>query len=197
MRPDEPMIRSAMPQALLRATEDLSTPERQGIRARLGEERIDEIQQNLPLSWTHMDMHMALSDAVRDVVGPERNVALWRATMTAMWSRPLLKGFVDGVSKVFGLDPPALFKQVPRLYGHLTRELGSCTYAADPAGDAGSVTLRGFPEKRYRFICFIEGLQGCAESALVLTRFTGTVTVAARDDALGLARYDVRWGARA
>jgi hypothetical protein len=61
-----------------------------------------------------------------------------------------------------------------------------------PAEERDAV-LRGFPADRYRFECYVEGLQGCIEAALPLARARGEVRVVDRAPARGDVRYRVSW----
>ena len=56
--------------------------------------------------------------------------------------------------------------------------------------------LRGFPAKDFRFICYIEGLAGCLESTIAITRAIGEVTPLDADEKRGDVAYRVKWERR-
>jgi hypothetical protein len=185
-------MRVAMSQALLRAIDALAPNERAAIRSRFSESAIAEIESNLPVAFIPMSIHMNLSDIVRDTLGPARAVPLWEEAMRTAWDRPLLRGFVSAVSTLFGLDPKSLLKQADRIHHQLTRDVGDLEYI--PVSDqSGTVTLRGFPARQFRFICYIEGLQGCMRSAYALTGCDGTVTPSHIDETTGTVLYAMKW----
>ncbi len=189
---EEPRIRAVHTHNLLRAVRGLAHGERDRILARLGENDCDEIDSTSALLWLPMSLHMRLSDAVRDVLGPERNVLLWRTAMTKTYERPMLRGFATTAVEIFGMTPAALFRRSAAVYSHLTRDLGTLVY--EPAGESsGTVRLTGFPADAYRFICYVEGLAGCLESTLTLGRATGEVVVRELDEARGDVSYSVSW----
>ncbi len=115
--------------------------------------------------------------------------------MAASFDRPLLKGFVQMSTNLFGLTPLSLLRQGDRIYGQITRDLGALGFEARGSGSAGDMTLRGFPADRYRFVCFVEGLQGCIAACFPLAGGRGEVIVEDRDEARGAVRYRLRWTA--
>jgi hypothetical protein len=186
-------MRAVHTQMLLRSIERLPAADRDAVRALAGRATLAEVDAVLPVAWHPMALHMRLSDAARDVVGPERNVALWSDTMAASFERPLLKGFVQMSTSLFGLTPPSLLRQGDRIYGQLTRDLGALRFDADASGSSGEVTLRGFPADRFRFVCYVEGLQGCIAACFPLAGGRGEVAVADQDEGRGDVRYRLRW----
>jgi len=188
-------MRAAHTQTLVASVRKLAVAERTTILDAVTADRLTEIESVFPMFWLPMTAHMALSDAIRDTVGPERNRRIWRSTMDSSYQRPLLQGFVSGAVGLFGMTPASLFRQGPRIYGQLTRDLGAVTF--DPVGEnGGTVYLRGFPAKDFRFICYIEGLAGCLESTISLTRAIGEVTPLDADEKRGDVSYRVRWERR-
>src|SRR5262249_12863939 len=94
---------------------------------------------------------------------------------------------------VFGMTPASLLRQGDRIYAQVTYNLGTLTYEPDASGSGGDAVLRGFPSSSYRFICYVEGLQGCIESCFPLVNARGEVTVVESDEARGDVRYRMRW----
>ena len=191
MPASEPQIR-VLSQQLLRTVDSLPAAERDAIRALAGRWTIDAIEAILPVAWTPMSHHMALSDAVRDVVGPSRNIETWRATMNVSIDRPVLRGFMRMSADLFGTTPVSYLRQGERIFPHLTRDVGTFAFETD-GPSSGHLTLRGFPAGRYRFICFVEGLAGCIESFLAVTVASASVGIDDLDEARGLVRYRTSW----
>jgi hypothetical protein len=191
----EPRIRAIQTQLLLRTVERLPTSERTAIGALVGGDALAEVDAPLPVAWHPMSLHMRLSDAIRDVVGPQRNVAVWEETMAACFERPILRGFVAMSTSLFGVSPLSLLRQADRMYVQLTRDLGLIRFRADGGGTSGVLALRGFPARRYRFICYVEGLMGCIQAAFPLANAEGTIDVIDHDEARGDVTYGVRWRA--
>jgi hypothetical protein len=189
----EPLMRAIQTQLLLRSVERLPAADLAAITARCGRPALERIDAVLAVSWHPMSLHMLLSDATRDVIGPERAIQVWRETMGASFQRPLLRGFVEMSTNLFGVRPSSLLRQSDRVYGQITRDLGALQFELDPSDTRGHLTLRGFPAARYRFICYVEGLMGCVESIFPLLGARGALTVESRDDARGDVRYRVTW----
>jgi hypothetical protein len=193
----EPQMRAALTQSLLHhAVETLPAAERDAVRALVGPAGLAAIDALLPISWAPMVLHMRLCDAIRDVVGPERNVAVWRAAMTAACDHPVLRGILRMSSSLLGASPFSLLRPIDRIYTHVTRGLGAARFESVQGSAAGIVALRGFPADRFRFQCYVEGATGSFQSFLQLCRATGEITVIDRDDARGDVRLVVRWAPR-
>jgi uncharacterized protein (TIGR02265 family) len=184
-------MRAAQTQSLLAAIGKLRPRERDDIFGRIGEGDVRQAEDALPVTWLPMSLHMRISDHLRDVVGPTRNVAVWRDAMLQAFERPFLRGFVMMSVAVFGLTPGGLLRRADRVYEHITRELGTVHFEPD-GPRSGSVELRGFPASRYRFICYVEGLAGCLSATISLCGARERVFVTRRDEA-GSASYRVSW----
>lgn len=188
----EQQIRATQCKALLATVRGQPGAIRDEVLGRLAPDDLEWIDGSLGLGWASMALHMRLSDAIRDVVGPERNVELWRTTMGAVFASPVLRGFVDLTTGLFGLSPIALLRRSETVYDHITRQLGKLTFE-DRGPDACAITLKGFPSGTYRFICYVEGLTGCLAACFDVCKVSGGgVVVEHVDDARG----DVRYGAK-
>lgn len=187
----EPQIRAVQCHSLLRAVRKLPVPERDEIFRRLGPSVLERLESLLPVAWAPMALHMYLSDIVRDVVGPERNVAVWRTTMASTLERPLFKGFVRMTADLFGITPSSFLRQGERIYDHLTKDLGYVRAWAEVT--SGCVELYAFPADRFQFICYVEGLWGCVEATVALSPVPCSVRVRDMDEKKGNVSYVLCW----
>jgi hypothetical protein len=187
-------MRAAQTQSLLAAVERLPAADRTKIRALIGEAAIDRVLDALSVTFLPMSLHMHVSDCIRDVVGPGRNVDVWRETMLFAFDRPLLRSFVEMTTRIFGVSPSGLFKRAQKVNELITRNAGSLSF--EPTGPhSGTMTLTGFPAHQFRFICYVEGLAGCLEATLALCRCTGSVKVL-EQAADGRVSYAIEWRER-
>lgn len=184
----EPQIRAAQTRSLLATVRRQPEPVRARILALVSPADIERAEGMLGLGWAPMSLHMRLSDAIREVVGPQRNVEVWRETMVGVFESPFLRGFVDLTTNLFGISPHALLRRGEPVYQHITRDLGELVVEPD-GGRATVVTLRGFPARAFQFICYVEGLEGCLLACFDVLRVPGKATVERVDDAAGLVRY--------
>ncbi len=188
----EPEIRAAQTQSLLAAVRRLPPPDGNRILEAIGPRDIDEAKEPLPVAWVPMALHMRISDAIRDVVGPERNVEVWREAMRHSFDRPILKSFVALTIGIFGVTPRGLIHRADKLNELITRGCGDFSITDEGEREA-ILTLTGFPADRFRFVCYVEGLAGCIEATLDVSRAVGTVHVEEVHPE-GTARYRIRWG---
>jgi hypothetical protein len=163
------------------------------IVARIGGAAIERVKGTLPVLFLPMSLHMHISDCIRDVVGPERNVEIWRETMVTSFGRPFLKSFVAMTISIFGVTPTGLLNRAENVYEHITRRTGRLSFTPSASSDReGRMDLRGFPADRYRFICYVEGLAGCLEATLDICKTPGTVRVLEHDPK-GDVTYGIAW----
>ncbi len=187
----ECFMRAAQTQSLLVAISRMAAAEREEIFRRFGTTSLDEAKAALPLSWLPMTLHMKLSDALRDVGGPDAVVRGFRQAMAATFDRPILRSFVSMTTGIFGMTPHGLLVRVDRVYEQMTKNLGELAYVSQ-GPNAGEVTLTGFPAREFSFDCYVDGLQGCLLAGLDVWKVRGEVTVLSRS-AAGSVTYQLRW----
>lgn len=184
-------MRSAFGDGLLRQVEGLEASARAAILQRIPEETLAHYRRVIPVGWTSMELHMQVSDAIRAVLGSERNVEVWHATMAALTGRPLLAGFLRHVGARLGVSPGTLYRQTARLWKHLCRDVGDLT--AEVGESQTSVELSAFPAREHSFPCFVEGLHGCLSGLVTALEVPVEIRVVSVEPDAGHALYDVTW----
>ncbi len=185
--PAAQQMRSAFGDSLLRQIEALEAPERDAILDLIDAQTLAHYRRVTAVGWSPMLLHMEVSDAIRAVVGPERNVEVWHRTMADLTRRPLLAGFL----RRLGMGPGTIYRQTARLWKHLCREVGDLR--AEVGSNQTAVELSGFPAWDHQFPCFVEGLHGCLLGLVAIVDVSVRVRVVAVDLAAGNAEYDVTW----
>jgi hypothetical protein len=170
--------------------------EQREILLTVGDEVIEKIDAAIAVGWMSMTVHMKVADAIRAKIGSERNIELWRETMTETYDRVLLRGFIDASVDLFGLTPASLFRQGPYIHRQLTRGLGVLTVEMNADGESGTIDLVGFPAKEFDLDCYAEGLQGCLESSITRGRGRGSITLTEIDKKRGDLRFHAVWTSR-
>lgn len=185
-------MRAAMSQSLLGKVKRLPPRERDQILARTGPAALDAVTAPLPVAWIAGDHHMSLANAVHGVLGPKRNVEIWRAAMTDTFQRPFLRGFVRVTTGLLGLRPSSLLKHATSVYEHVTRNLGRLSY--EPNTDhEGVIELSDFPVGRFEFKSYNDGMLGCVEATLTMCNVRGDVQQIAEDVERGSVRWRISW----
>jgi len=188
-------MRGAISRALLDAARLEPPKDRAAILARAAK-AVVAIEAASPMTWVPIADQMLLNEALFATLGTERAVTAWRRAMTTAFERPLLRGFIKMSTDLFGMTPSAFLRQADRIYPYMTRGLGQVRFEADASGSSGRFTLRAFPSTRYDFKCYAEGIRGCLDATFDACGVTGASLIEGRDDALGIARYGVRWARR-
>ncbi|MBV1857879.1 MAG: hypothetical protein KUG77_05655 [Nannocystaceae bacterium] len=184
-------MRSAFGDGLLRQVEALDASERAAILDLVSEETLTHYRRAMPVGWTSMERHMEVSNAIRAVVGSQRNVEVWHGTMAALTGRPLLSGFLRNIGMRLGMNPGTMYRQTARLWKHLCSEVGELR--AEVGTSQTAVELSKFPAEDHHFPCFVEGLHGCLLGLVAPFDVSVQVRVVAVDLDAGFASYDVTW----
>lgn len=191
MSTPQPQIRAIQSQSLLRAVRSLRAGERNEILGRFGPANVEIVEAAFPVSWNSMALHMHLSDIVREIIGPERNIEIWRTTMAWSLERPLFKGFVRMTADLFGVSPASFLRQGERIYDHLTRGLGRVKSWGE--GRNGYIELRQFPADLFQFMCYVEGLAGCIQATVELAGVPYSLKIRDADERRGNVDYWLAW----
>lgn len=184
-------MRSAFGEALLGQVKALEAAERDAIVHGLAEETREHYRRAKAIGWSPMTLHMDVSDNIRAVIGPRRNVELWAETMADLTRRPMLSGFLRHVGVRLGLGPGTLYRQTARLWTYLCRNVG--LLSAEVGSDETMVDLVDFPAREHSFPCFVEGLDGCLRGLLAGIDITPHVEVVSVEPQSGCARYHITW----
>jgi hypothetical protein len=189
-------MRATHTKSLLRSVRKLPPSEQVPILSAIGEATAEKIDAAIGVGWLPMTLHMLLADTIRAQIGSERNIHLWRQTMTETYERVLLRGFIDASVDLFGLTPASLFRQGPYIYRQLTRNLGDLTIETQPDTETGNIHLLGFPANEFDLVCYSEGLIGCLESSITRGRGKGSVTLTDLDAKKGDLHFHAAWTSR-
>jgi hypothetical protein len=192
MATTEPEMRAAQTQSLVSAIDTLPRPDREAVHVAAGSQAFEVAKSSLAIAWLPLSLHMKIADAARDTIGSERALLLWRQVMKGAFERPILRTFVSVKVNVFRSDPGGFLRHATPMYAQLARNVGTIGFAPLGKGE-GRVTLRGFPSRDHRFICYVEGLQGCLDAFYPLCRTFGTTVVESSNETLGQVSYHLRW----
>lgn len=184
-------MRSVFGDSLLRQVDALEAPERDAILTRINPDTLEHYRRAKAIGWSAMTLHMDVSDCIRAVIGPRRNVELWRDTMADLTRRPMLSGFLRHIGARLGVGPGTLYRQNARLWKYLCRNVGRLD--AEVAANEATVDLSGFPASDHHFPCFVEGLNGCLQGLVAGIDVVPEVEVVSVDPDSGDARYHIAW----
>lgn len=184
-------MRSVFGDSLLRQVAALDASERDAILDRIGASTLEHYRRAKAIGWSPMTLHMDVSDCIRAVIGPRRNVELWCETMADLTRRPMLSGFLRHVGARLGVGPGTLYRQNARLWKYLCRNVG--TLRAEVGTNETTVELTEFPAADHHFPCFVEGLNGCLQGLVAGLGVKPEVDVVSVDLDAGDVRYDITW----
>lgn len=187
-----PVVRAAFTQAALATADSLEGDLGARIRAAVPPASLEQIVSTTRLDWLSADLDMDVTEAVHQVLGPERSAHFWKGSLLDVMETPLLKPLIDGAIAIFGLSPGNLLKWAPRIWEAIYRNCGTLTLTA--AGTAtAEVVYESIPPALRRSPDFIEALRASFETVFVLAQVQGVVVVEEMDLTHGRAVYAFSW----
>lgn len=188
-------MRAVHAASILRGAEDLVPEAYVEFERRVTSRRIEAVRALRGMEWVAMEDHMALSDALRDIIGPDRFRDLFRRGFRHTLDHPLLQGMVGLLRAFPERSVPLMLRNSARLYGHITRSVG--TLACEGVGvDHATLRMTGWPSDRFSFECWLDGMQGVilgAAEAFAPEHDRVVVEVVDTDAQRGDATFGVWW----
>lgn len=126
--------------------------------------------------WLPLEHDHHVVDGICEVLGPERAVAAWRASVPDLVDKPLLRSFVSGMLRLVGRDPARLAGILARGWPLVYRDC--CVVSVTP-GDAGTavVELAEFAPELRRFPNYLLSFRGALEGFAVVAGLDPVVEV--------------------
>ncbi len=188
-------MRAVHAASILRGAEELEPEAYAAFEGRVTTRRIEAVRALRGMAWVDMEDHMALSDALRDIIGPAHFRDLFRQGFHRTLEHPLLGGIVGLIRAFPERSMPLMLRNASRLYGHITRSVGDLT-CEEVGGEHATLRMTGWPSERFSFECWLDGMQGVifgAGEAFAPARAVVAVEVAETDATRGDATFDVSW----
>jgi hypothetical protein len=152
---------------------------------------LDRAHRAFGLAWFSMAEHMHMSVELHRVIGPQRFRRLMRDTFRRALDTPMLHGMFGMMRRVSDDPVETLLRNAARLYGYVTRDVGSLQHVALGTGQ-GRIDLEGWPAE-FDFEVWAIGVARCIEGAILGLGATGTVELLRMDARTGAAGFAVRW----
>lgn len=155
---------------------------------------LERARTSFALTWIPMADHMHLCDVIYDIIGREAFVALFAQAFAATIQTPMLGGLFGMIRRMTSDPVVALLRNVPRLYHHITRDVGSVS-ASFPSATEGRLELRDYPAATHRFEVWLAGTEACIYGGIrgIDPSAVPHVDITERDDTTGSGVYRVRW----
>lgn len=189
--PGLPAVRAVQTRLMVVFADELPAEERARFVGAVRPATLDRAHRAFGLSWFPMAEHMHLCVELHRVIGPERFRQLMRDTFRRAMDTPMLHGMFGMMRRVSDDPVGTLLRNAARLYGYVTRDVGSVQHVALGAGE-GRIELEGWPVA-FAFEVWAVGVAGCIEGAILGLGASGTVELLRMDARTGAASFAVRW----
>ena len=167
-------------------------PKHRAILARADPQFLARVLAATPVENVEGKPLVELFQSMRTELGDDGYVAWWRDFTLHLVRIPLLTGLLQGVVRVIGLTPHAVFKNLPRARGSLVRHGGTMSY--ERVDDvAARLTLTGYPRAVMESGVAGITMSGLYEGLLSFSNATGRASIEDEDVDVGRLVHVVRW----
>lgn len=186
-----PAVRAVQTRLMVAFADELPAEDRAAFVGAVRPATLDRAHRAFGLAWFPLEEHMHLCVELDRVIGPERFRLLMCDTFRRAMDTPMLHGMFGMMRRVSEDPVGTLLRNAARLYGYVTRDVGSMQHVPIGPGE-GRVDLEGWPVA-FDFEVWTIGTAGCIEGAILGLGASGTVERSRIDPRAGTASYAVRW----
>jgi hypothetical protein len=158
-----------------------------------GEANVAAIEEVSAFAWLPAAPYHELMKAIRAELGPEGNLAFWRAWVAPFVKTPLIKLSFEGILQLAGLGPGPLLGLVPRFRQLSLKNAGTLSTSLDEDARVCFVRFADAPAEFWAEGTQIEALVGCLYGAFDLSGVPGKIVVEELDVARGRATLRMSW----
>jgi hypothetical protein len=188
-----PAIRAIQTRTIIEAMENLPTSQLDAIVARASPQLIERARRSFALAWLPIDPHMQLCEVIYDVVGRDAFMTLQGEAFAVALQTPMLRGILRMIGRVSDDAVALLLRNAPRLYGHVTRDVGHLEGRVAAKG-SGTIDVTGWPAGAGDFEVWLVGTQACIRGSLdVIGATAASLELERSEPARGFGRLRVRW----
>ena len=142
--------------------------------------------------WLPVSYNVRWVEAVAKSAGWPGAMTFLAARVQDQFEAPLLRSFVQGSVRLFGLDPGSLVPWLPRGMGLVFRDCGDWSSTRVAPGHV-EIRAEDLPKELAGEARWIESIGAGAIATFALCRVAGETQLAAHDAAAGTASISVRW----
>lgn len=160
--------------------------------ARLGPEKIARFESCGRLSWVPLEEDLALSNAVEAVLGEGVDYERSRRSTAENMSSPLMRSFLEGARRLFGLDPASALKLVKSGWVTVFKDCGQAAH--DPRGPGESVVrITDAPDAMVLAPSYVRALAGAMHGLLDVCEVEGIAEVVQASIKTHVVEIRLRW----
>ncbi|MGH1343575.1 MAG: hypothetical protein ACRBN8_18605 [Nannocystales bacterium] len=188
----QPQIKATQVKVSLTIAERLAGERVQELHEAIGAESLALIRDAIGTSWIPLDVDIVLSHAVEATCGPRSDFERARQSLTASMDQKLLRPFIEGVRKVFGLSPKGMLKTSRRGWSSLYRDGGKPEFV-DLGANAAALDFVEMPDAVLASEVYLRAISGAFHALLDLCGVQGEVFVEALDPRARTVRFRLTW----
>jgi len=95
------------------------------VEQHIGPVAFSELTEPGRTGWIPLAADVVFLDGLAELLGHEEAIAFFRASVARHFESPLLRSFVAGARRIFGLTPVGLVKLIPRIWPMVYKDLGT------------------------------------------------------------------------
>jgi hypothetical protein len=185
-----------MTRLILEGTQSLPEEQRRRVLERVPAATVALIESTSGLDWVPLIESLTLTEAIHHTLGDPHFRDFFSGLSERMLAYPLLKSFLEGAVRLFGLTPQAIFKWSTYAWQHAFRHMGRLTYQLrreSPEGGRIEMELLELPLEPERVGVFAESLAGTFDMFLRHVSRQGEVRLLSHASDPHRITYEVTW----
>jgi hypothetical protein len=185
-----PRIRGTQVRENVASLGKLGPDEGEAVRDALPEDVYRRALEVSRVEWVDVAVDVLITEAVESALGHEAMLRWSRRAIQAARDTPLLGPMFEGGLALFGVQPAAFLKLLPRGWGHVYKNCGEVSVTRSGKGYA-TIQWSGVPEVIAQSDAYLAGVGASFEALLQITEVSCTVTheVTAPNRVL----YEAKW----
>lgn len=188
---DTPVVRASYAKTVIRTMKQRPSAERDALLEGLDDSLRQEIREYGLFDWMAASQFARLANIVRDVLGPVRGKAFWRANLLDSLERALLAPLRLGAIAVYGNSPGSLLRMTPQAWELVSRSCGTCR-TIDPSPTGVVLRFEALPAT-FCDAAMLLLWSGGSESCIERMRFKGRAEAALDKRVPGAVDVSVEW----
>lgn len=187
-----PGIKATQIQSSLAVAEQLARERVARLHAAMGADTLGTIRGAIKTSWVPVEADIALAHAVESVCGFGTDYERSRRATAASLDQKLLRPFIEGVRKVFGLSPKGLFKTCQRGWNGVYKDCGQPQYV-DLGERAAALDFSEMPLQVLDSDIYLRAIAGGLHALLDICHVEGEIVAKDVDARARTVRFQIEW----
>ena len=160
--------------SLLESVDRLDGPSRARIYRLLPEDLLEAVRAAVAVGWLPITLNVTLAESISASLGRALAHPFFRNVLLTEYQSSLLRPFVEGVRRAFGITPQVFVKMAPRGWELVYRECGVLE-PLELGADQARLVLRDLPAACVKNSLWLDAVRSTFYTAFDLSNLAGEI----------------------